>query len=156
MGLLSHLEVKITLIQNTYKATCTTFPKCSGSGLSESEALEKLSASISRLVGSLVKNTFKKLLGSNRYTELILDTTEANQQKRIYPMDPTMKQVAKSVVIKVKANDTLSSDSVLDIQSFVKQLDLHRQDEDADNLEKHLKTESDSDNFVFGFPLSFN
>ena len=158
MGLLSQLEVKILFKQNMYKATCDTFPKCSGAGSTESEALDKLSHSISRFIGSLVKNTFKNLLNSDRYTELILDTTEKNQQKRVYPIDPAMKQVAKSVLIKVKANEkTSSADSVLDIKTFVKQLDTPRHDdEDSDILEKNLQTETDSDNFVFGFPLSFN
>ncbi len=157
MGLLSHLEVKITLKNDIYRATCDSFPKCSGSGHTQEDALEKLSASISRFVGALVKNTFTKLLKSDRYTELILDTTNDHQQKRVYPMDPTMSQFTKSVFIRVKSEENVSkSGPVLDMQSFVKQLDMQRNDDDSDILEKHVQAEGDSENYVFGFPVSFN
>lgn len=160
MGLLSHLEVNITFKNNMYRATCDTFPKCSGAGKTQEEALEKLSASISRFVGALVKNTFTGLLNSDRYTELILDTTSDNQQKRVYPMDPAMNQFTKSMFIRVKAQEKESKSAgnatpILDMQSFVKQLDT-RHDDDSDILEKHLQAEGDSENYVFGFPLSFN
>ena len=159
MSLLSHLKVKITFNRNIYKASSDAFPKCYGTGSTESEALEKLSASISRYIAALVKNTFNNLLKSERYTELILDTNESNSQERIYPLDSQTAQFTKSVFVKVKAKDMNATDEkFLDIQSFVKQLDKHKLESEDTVLEKHLHsdTDTDADNFVFGFPLSFN
>ena len=45
-----------------------------------------------------------------------------------------------------------------ELSNFIKQLDKHKLESDDTVLEKHLHSDvdTDSDNFVFGFPLSFN
>ena len=160
MDLLSHLEVNITHDKDSYKATCDVFPKCTGIGETEEAALEKLSLSIARFIGNLAKNTFKTILSSSRYTELILDTSEnTKSQRRVFQIDPNIANMTKSLFVKVKTSNTTLPKEKVDIQTFVNKMDHHsitQMMDSSDTMEKQLQADPDQEGFVFGFPLSFN
>ena len=162
MDLLSHLEIKLIHKNKEFTATCDTFPKCKGVAQSQSEAIEKLSHSISRFVSTLVKRSFNSVLTSDNYTEIVFDeSSNESIQKRVFQMDQATKQLTRSLYVKANNLKKKSqSSNTFDLQALIQKQAANskfNQDTlDEDERFSNLDVESESDTFVFGFPLSFN
>ena len=163
----SNLEVVISHVGDKFKATCDNFPKCSGTGSTQEEALTKLSESIARFIGSLAKKALKTVLSSDSYSEVLLDTTaKKSEHRRVFSLDPTMNALTKSVFVKVEPlkNKTHHLPQTPDISEiFQAEVEHHpalSMKTGATGLEsaalQRLLQENESDGFVFGFPINFN
>lgn len=163
----SNLEVVIKQVGEKYKATCDNFPKCSGTGTTQEEALNKLSESIARFISGLAKQALKSVLSSDSYSEVLLDTTsDKAEHRRVFSLDPTMNALTKSVFVKVdplkeKGRQLPQTPDINDIfQAEVEHHPALSMKTGATGLEsaalQRLLQENESDGFVFGFPINFN
>ena len=107
MDLFSNLEVSISIQEDKYKAKSSAFPDCVGVGETEALALKSLSRSIARFISKISNEALNSVFTSERYSEVILDTTsEAKQQNRVYNLDSGFMSFAKHLYLKVKKNFT--------------------------------------------------
>jgi len=160
------LEVSIKKLKTRYKATTSAFPKCSGLGATEREALLSLSKSITKHISQFTQTTLEKLLVSNAYTEIMFNLdSPAKETKKVFSLDPNFSTVQKTVSIhpnsnviehllnsKVKHNDP---DIYELFEEFEEPTSKSIEQVISQILEKHLPDQQ-SEGLVFGFPMSLN
>ena len=166
----TNLEVNITFKNKHYYATTSTFPSCKGRGITQEEALEKLSKSIATYISKVAKEAMGKLITSSNYSEVIIDTTDENKvQKRVFNLDPSLLSLSRTMFIKSNAIDGLNQSMTEDIKQEIGSF-MNRNDEqeaevisavpgipmDSSVAQSGRVSSSEQDGFVFGFPLSFN
>ncbi|MCP4050325.1 MAG: hypothetical protein GY730_06435 [bacterium] len=151
------LEIIITFGETKYKAVCPAFPSCKGIGVTEKEALLKLSRSIARHINRSTRSLLENIILSDAYTEIIMDTTKNKKEhRRVFDFDLTSFGKSKEVSIKCKKMPDIMPKIDNDIQSLFNMMD-----EGAANL-KHADTyprqpsPGNHDEFLFGFPLNLN
>jgi len=161
----SNLEVIITFEKELYKAACPSFPKCTGKGKSESEALVKLSGAISRYISKVSKEAFNRILLSEKYTEVMLDTTEAKKKKLVFSLEPSLLNIPKSLSIKMKPAEFPVSGVKKDIRQLFQNSEVANNggmmsesfgDPLTGGAFGGISYQTNQAGIVFGFPLSFN
>ena len=166
----TNLEINIAFKNRKYIATTTTFPSCKGKGETQEEALEKLSRSIASYISKVAKEAMGKLITSNSYSEVIIDTTDKEKvQKRVFNLDPSLLSLSRTMFIKSNAVDGLNQKMTDDIKQEMNSFMSRPDDAEAEVIsavpgipidssatQQSRVAASDQDGFVFGFPLSFN
>jgi predicted RNase H-like HicB family nuclease len=169
------IEVIITKRNKTYLATCDVFPNCKGIAETQEEALIKLSKAIGKFIGSVATETFKSTLKSNNYTEVLLDQTDNQNQKKIaFNLGRKESGDPLSFLLKVPAfedepddteakieQDTEESDTLgIQYESILETTDVidtgHKNDILEQFIVQNKSVKNDPDSYVFGFPLNFN
>jgi len=170
MDTFSSIEVEISVRDNKYEATSATFPHCMGVGDNEEEAIKKLSDAIAQRISGIAKTALKEILLSDRYSEVIIDTTKKHKkQKRIFSLDPMLASLNKTFYIKMNQTNMQNAGTKQmnqDINSLLLPHSaefLHNQAfpkneiEPAASINKIISQNNDGqDGIIFGFPLSFN
>ena len=169
---INNLELNISFEKNTWIAKTPSFPKCKGSGETESEAIDKLVNSITRFISKRTKQYLGDMLHSKQYTQVILDSsTDSKTHKRLFPLDGGFSNLSKMFFVKVKDLSNIKDAKPADIkQSDMSMMDFTQ--EEAELLSNTLVSSSNEegetmyvkrltqghseDGYVFGFPLSFN
>lgn len=139
----SQLEITISKVNSRFKAKCSLFPHCSGTGKTEDEALSKLSDSISKLISKVTKEALGQIFSSNQYTEVILDMPKKNQEQcRVFSLDS----------VELTPQDSF--------QEFGDIGDLFPEQTAFNSSKKHEQIMAifgrQNDDSFFGFPLNFN
>lgn len=100
--ILHQLEIIVSRDKDSYIAKSAEFPSCSGKGETETQAFEKLSASIGRLVSKQVKTSLSQVFNGNKYTEILFDTaSRQKEQTRVYSLVPTPAPPHKQAWVKL-------------------------------------------------------
>lgn len=165
----NHIEIIVTKLRTRFRAECPLFPQCKGVGPTEEKALLQLSSAIAKMIGKLSKDNLSTLFLSDRYTEVLLDSTKPNkEQHKIYTLDK--KSQPKGFMLKYKSKlpeiNPTEPEIQRDVQRLINQIDeiiiaqdsmLQLHSDPFMNLEGHdpssLATE---DGFAFGFLLNMN
>ena len=162
------LEVIIIKKKINYIATCPTFPNSKGVGKSRKEALKKLSNSISNSISKMIKHSLSNILSSENYTQMLFDhTTDDYKEQIAFSLNMNKMNVPRSFLLKVASfsddsdhefYDESSSDyEEEEYESIENQLIKNMSDDDpVSQISLNPQASSDSDSFVFGFPLNFN
>lgn len=167
MELDQRLEVVIKIEDDKYKAICTSFPKCKGVGDTEEEALTKLSASIGRAIARMAQLSLKNLFLSDNYTEVILDgSKDKGAQCRVFSFESTLGP-QRDVSVRMNnmsqllpgSSAEIKSEFSTDVGGFfskgISDVDSMRLGNNMTYLGKPIQPLGKED-FMFGFPLSFN
>lgn len=165
MDLFTSLEVNITQEEAGFVATCSVFPDCRGEGVDCETAISQLSDSVSDFISGTLKKSVSSVLNSDRYSELVLDTSQAKKgHTRVFHLDPNAMGLVKSLFVKVgdvpvKPEKVAKEDVRVLIQSFQEQhlSDVLRSSEPparAHHVSRLMQ--GPPEGLAFGFPLSFN
>jgi len=169
------LEITIKKMdEEKFKASAKLFPKCSGLGKNEKEALKNLSSSIVKSLTKTLQDAFEQIICSDNFTELILDLSkmENNVQKRVFNLDNMVKNNSGPISLKIKSSLNLQ-DYVQEINEADKKLatdspfspneitdkDLYQILATGPIREEDLLAvlaKKPPEGFIFGLPLSFN
>ena len=175
------IQVKIIKRKINYIATTALFPNCKGVGKTKSDALKKLSVSISKYISKSIEKTLSSLFLSKSYTQVLLDQTNPTHEETLgFNLSQQSSNLAKSFTLKVSPfNSPNVVNSPLDINGIDNDDDNDDNDDDDDILYDILKLDTsdesssrnelldpvtilqqklgqDTDAIVFGFPLNLN
>lgn len=167
-----HLEIILAKHSDGFMATCAAFPSCKGIAKKESDAISKLSASISRYIGNLAKKSLDSILKTENYTDVITDPlNKTKNRKRLFSIIPNSTD-QKNIFFKFE-NLELNKPEIFK-KNLVKEESLKDDIDHLLDLANLTLTERDSlidpfsssihapwtqpmdDGMVFGFPLNFN
>ena len=100
-----------------YKAICTSFVACKGLGQSKEEAIKNLALSISRHLSKVAAKGIETLLGSEQYSNILLDPQNPNQEeKRTFSLGEISPE--KQVSLKLRPMPTSKPSLPKDIRSL--------------------------------------
>ena len=170
------IQVKIIKRKINYIATTALFPNCKGVGKTKSDALKKLSVSISKYISNSIEKTLSSLFLSNGYTQVILDQTNPTHEEILgFNLSQQSSNLAKSFTLKVSpfnssngVNAPLTVDGMDDDDCDDEDIlyDMFRLDTSDDSSSRNdlldpvtilqQKLGQDTDAIVFGFPLNLN
>ena len=181
MNINQHFEVIIKKLDDGFLATSISFPKCKGVGETQDAALEKLSNSIGNYISRMAKKSFKELLNSNTYSEVLFDHSndESTNQKRVYSLNPTQQNLQKTAWLKLNSAADMQENLIFEhkdeLVEFMESAIDHIHDgttklaapPSKDAIQKMMSPNSlaaiigklagqNNDGYLFGFPLSFN
>jgi predicted RNase H-like HicB family nuclease len=163
MDINGKFEIVITVKKSRYKATSPAFPNCKGFGNTEKEAIEKLTKSISKHISGITENMLNKVLLSDTYTEIVLDSSKNNhEERRVFNLDQ-LQFAIQNVDIKSKT----PFDPILkhpkfterDIKDLLPSLSQDMDIFDANNYMPYSNVNSQNnyhDGILFGFSVSLN
>lgn len=157
------LEIVVTFQRKRFKAVSPSFPKCSGIGKSEDEAVHKLSASISKRIADVAKQTLSQIVTSEY---LVPDgpskLKEKNVTRRVYDIDASAfgRPTPSRLSYPSSSDDAYNVPPEQDIRRLLGALD-HELPELRHPLPFAMPSVSDDDfggidGMVFGFPLNLN
>ncbi len=156
------LEVVIKIENSLYRAHCPEFPKCSGLGATQEEALQKLSASIGRLIGKLARNSIQTLFLSDNYTQVLFDSSDINQQQvRVFTVTPMPPSSQRRVALMLHSLHDLLANKKLTRNEDMPHLNSnavygHVVIENPLAAFSPTNLSSGKESFILGFPLSIN
>ncbi len=96
MNMNPNFEVTLTQLKTCYKATCSLFPSCKGTGETEQAALQSLSHSISKYIAATLQKSIGAIFASDNYSHVLL-RGRSKKQKRIFSLEPPLPQMPKEV-----------------------------------------------------------
>ena len=146
------------------------FPNCKGVGKTKSDALKKLSVSISKYISNSIEKTLSSLFLSNGYTQVLLDQTNPTHEEILgFNLSQQSSNLAKSFTLKVSPfNSPLDVNGIddddcdeEDILYDIFRLDTSDEPSSRNDLLDPVtilqqKLGQDTDAIVFGFPLNLN
>ncbi|RAP32192.1 hypothetical protein DID77_04735 [Candidatus Marinamargulisbacteria bacterium SCGC AG-439-L15] len=161
------LEIKLSQHKSGYKATCKSFPDCSGIGDTQEAALDKLGSSISRFISKVAGKAFKSILLSDRYSEVVLDANSIQKdQYRVFSLDQEADQLSKLFYMRlqVPSENSVPQKNSRDISQLIPDMATEPANPvfPTGNLDiqsvmnKRLQQSNDQEGFMFVFPVSFN
>lgn len=164
-----HLEVTFTAKENGIEARCSAFPECKGIGLTEEDALKRLSQSIGQQVGRLTTQSLSETFLSEGYTDVVTDPfNRQNEKKRLFGIG-NEKSLGKNMVLKLKPMPQISKKAKAsrDISQLFDAATQHLQttpmnpqqeieEKVLGGLLSALNQMDPPENLGFGFPISYN
>lgn len=79
----NHIEIILTKIDDKYRATSPSFPRCKGIAESKKEAISKLTRSISNHIARKAKKQLDTILSSKSYSEVITNPKPENTDQHL-------------------------------------------------------------------------
>ncbi len=161
----SKLEVVITKKRSKYQALCTSFPQCIGNGKTEPLALENLCEVIADHIKNTTKDSFKNILLSPHYTEILFDTSKAKKEhRRVFNLDLPESQQERMLYLKLQGTKTPSEpqerpqfrESFLHLSNSESELGIAEPPVNGVAIMSNLLSYNQADGYLFGFPLNFN
>ena len=161
MGSIGNIEIILKKNNGKFRASCTAFPKCKGIASTENEAILKLSESVSRFISKSIQKVFKSIIMSDNYTEILLDTTQKKEkpQKRVFSLDPSILNIQKTFSIKASSvPEPTIGDPHTDYDLYRLQSDTIPITDSHPPIFSVLGkvNQQQPEEFLFGFPISFN
>lgn len=168
------LEVTLIKKKINFIATCPMFPNCKGIGKTRKEALKKLANSISASISKMIKSSLSNILSSDNYTQLLFDHSGESQKEQIaFNLNLNKLNIPRSFMLKVASFDNEDDEPLNNIpmskesnhytnvevgyeteeDELISNL---QDDEEMNEFSLNPQASSDSESFVFGFPLNFN
>lgn len=158
-----YMDVIITKEEETFKATTPLFPKCKGIGVTEKEALLKLSNSISNHIHRATKKHISSVLLGDNFSEVITDPLKKDEQKhKMFDLNPQSSSQKFNVFVKfspfISPTPTRVKGSLFsDIEEFlISNAYLKESSIDLVTSEATLSANESEDGFVFGIPFCLN
>lgn len=146
-----NLDVIITFNDAIYQAKTPAFPHCKGKGATQSEALQKLSHSISNAIKKNTLTLLSEAFNSKNYSEIIIDPNNKEKlQHKIFNINKTAQKMAKQT-LKLKFENIIEVTNQPE-NNIEKLLDILQQTP----IEPHNKISEKNVSIIMGIQFSMN